>query len=106
MLLKKMLIPIILNDVSSSSIGKLKDTITQLNQTLTNIGNTINKIIHPGLILKGAWIFIVNNCYYVCLILCIGGLIYWIICGSKRGAIISKASLLTYILIKAINVAL
>lgn len=87
-----------------SMFGKLKESITQLNDTLTNIGEVINKIIHPGLMLKDIWTFTVNNCYWVCLILCVGGLVYWICCGSKKGAIISKASLVTYILIKAISV--
>lgn len=86
------------------NIGQLKEDIVHLNNTLTNIGDALNKIMHPSLILKDIWTFTVNNCYWICLVLCVGGLIYWIVCGSKKGAIVSKASLVTYIIIKAISV--
>jgi hypothetical protein len=92
----------IINLSTVSTAESLKNIGNGL-KTLTNIiTKTYYYISNPIMLLKNIWVFTVNNSFYVCLVLTMGGFTLYLI-GMRKGAKIARISFFSYIAIQIFN---
>ena len=80
----------------------LTQQITELNLHLKTIGKIIFYITHPKQLLSILWYCSVEYSYLICLIICVAGVIMYIL-GHKKGAKWISGSIVSYSIIQAIN---
>lgn len=95
--------------LSVVSFNKFTDDIRGLSNNIETIVNTLRSIKHylfnPTELIGIAWNLSVKYSKPICLIVCFGGFIIYLI-GIKKGAKISTGSILAYVVIKIFNAAL
>lgn len=88
------------------SIKKLIDGITTFNESSKNFFHVIDRMYYyatnPKALGIVAWGFAVKSSFYICLLICLGGLILHLI-GVNKAAKWAKISLFTYLAIQVFN---
>lgn len=87
----------------------LKDTYESIKNSLENISkgiDTIKKLVHyvfhPTEVAPVLWTNLVKSSFYICLFMCLMGLIFYIV-GFKKGRTMVKCSFFGYIAIQVFN---
>lgn len=83
----------------------LTQQISQLNEHLKSIGKVLYYITHPKQLLIILWHCTLEYNYLICLLICVAGVIMYIL-GHKKGTKWISGSIIVYTLMQAINSAL
>jgi len=90
-------------------VSDLPKNIQKLNDNIEVLMNGIKKVVYyivnPIELAKILWQFTVVNSFNICLVICICGLILYVI-GVKKGAKWAKVSFFSYLTIQVFNAAM
>jgi hypothetical protein len=84
------------------NVQKISDNIQAFVNGIRKVGYYIT---HPVELAQLFWRFVVANSFTICLVICIGGLILYVI-GIKKGAKWAKVSFFSYLSIQVFNAAM
>ena len=93
-----------MGNVKDLIIG-VKDASVEGWNSIKTISDFLFYVMHPGMILQALWKYTVIYSYWVCLLVALLSIIFYVL-GNKKAAKFIPGSFAIYALIKAISVAI